>query len=271
MGSRATPGGGRGSAAEVTARRRGSGDRRGESGRSGAEWQPEPFTRSLAPRSLTAQRSRFLLSASEAARSGAAHCACPECGRRAGGGARGTGRARAGARVGLSGGGRTRELGQSEPRRFRCSPETPGGGSGLGRAGLDLGAEADAGRGGPVLLRRLFLFLPFPPLPPRVSPPSSSSAPLALPAPLPSSSFHSRSLSPAHLFPPRIFCSPLVGSEVSVACAWPRGAWGPRMGLHAARHWVYPLRRYPFSTSQDPPVWLGQNARVSSACINLSG
>lgn len=190
MGSRATPGGGRGSAAEVTARRRGSGDRRGESGRSGAERQPEPVTRSLAPRSLTARRSRFLLSASEAARSGAAHCACP---------ARGS--ARAGARARLSGGAGARELGPPEPRRFRCSPETRGGGSGLGRASLDLGAEADAGRGGPVLLRRLFLFLPFPSLPPPVSPPSSSSAPLALPAPLPSSSSHSRSLSPARLFP----------------------------------------------------------------------
>lgn len=149
--------GGRGRCEGARRRRRRLRCSRGESGRSGAEREPEPepLTRSLAPRSLTAGRSGFLLSAAEAARSGAAHRACPDSRRRAR--ARECGaRARASrARAGPSG---TR--GTREPPCFPSSPEAGGGGSGPGRAGPNLGAEADTGRGGPARCR-LFLFLPF--------------------------------------------------------------------------------------------------------------
>ena len=60
-GPRATPGGGRLPDAEVANGRHGGCGGRRESGRSGAEREPEPLARSLAPRSLTAPRPALAL------------------------------------------------------------------------------------------------------------------------------------------------------------------------------------------------------------------
>lgn len=72
--------------------------------------------------------------------------------------------------------GRTRAPGESAPPRFASSPGRAGGG--LGRARPNLGAEEDAGRGGPLSSAAFFLsFSPFPPSPSLPSPPSARSPP----------------------------------------------------------------------------------------------
>lgn len=186
MGPRATRGVGRGLVAGGAARR-GGGSRES---RAGAEREPEPkpHTRWLAPRSLTARRPALALP-TLGGRGGPERRRPPRMPGvpepRASAGPRCRERAR------RSGAARTRLVEELEPQCSRSSPETGGGGGGgLGTSRPNLGAEADAGRGGPVFLQRLFLFLPFPP-------PASASAPLALPALPPFSSSHS--LPPAPL------------------------------------------------------------------------
>lgn len=201
-GPRATRGAGRGLVAGGAAR---SVDGSPES-RAGAEREPEPepHTRRLAPRSLTARRPALALP-TLSGRGGPERRRPPRMPGvpepRARAGARGRERAR---RSGAAG---TRLLEELESQRFRSSPETGGCGGGLGRARPNLGAEADAARGGPVFLQRLFLFLSFPP---PASPPSSASAPLALPALSPFSSSHS--LPPAPLSSSLLF-SPSSGKS----------------------------------------------------------
>jgi hypothetical protein len=203
------------------------------------------------------------------------------------------GRGRASRSGGARGAGRARsELARScaEPagrghwgnRRLRAGGAVGGtggegdsGSHGPRRASQSLRAEEETGRGGSVLLRCLFLFLPFPPLPPPGSPPSlfssSSSARLARPPPLPTFLLP-LPLSPARLSPPGSFL--LSGIEVPRHPCLPQRNPSPRKGP-----WVLPSGPSPHLCARtaggslpnflNTLIFPGHDAHVLSACTGL--